>query len=107
MTDQPEGQRAPKKSDRGGDRGSFRSVRGERTSRVDKRSERSDRPREEKRSKKGSGVVRGAAAKPSREERGYTAPRGPKGAAEWAKFFEGQVEEQPFYESFKKKKKKK
>ncbi|MBQ9665947.1 MAG: DEAD/DEAH box helicase [Bacteroidaceae bacterium] len=107
VTDQPEGQRAPKKSDRGGDRGSFRSVRGERTSRVDKRSERSDRPREEKRSKKGSGVVRGAAAKPSREERGYTAPRGPKGAAEWAKFFEGQVEEQPFYESFKKKKKKK
>ena len=78
----------------------------------------------ERKPKKGSGVIRGAAAKsartakpkgkpsreerskPSREERGYTSARGPKGAAEWAKFFEGQVESQPFYETFKKKKKK-
>ena len=81
-------------------------MRGERTSRVDKRGERGERRFEDRKSKKGSGVVRGAAAKPSREERGYTAARGPKGAAEWAKFFEGQVESQPFYEAFKKKKKK-
>ena len=78
----------------------------------------------ERKPKKGSGVIRGAAAKsartakpkgkpsreerskPSREERGYTSARGPKGAAEWAKFFEGQVESQPFYETFRKKKKK-
>ena len=45
-------------------------------------------------------------AKPSREERGYTSARGPKGAQEWAKYFEGQVESQPFYEGMKKKKKK-
>ena len=78
VTDQPEGQRG------GGKKRRF----------------------EDRKPKKGSGVVRGKAAKPSREERGYTAARGPKGAAEWAKFFEGQVESQPFYESFKKKKKK-
>lgn len=47
------------------------------------------------------------ADKPSREERGYTSKRGPKGASEWAKYFEGQVESQPFYEAFGKKKKKK
>ena len=45
--------------------------------------------------------------KPSREERGYTTKRGPKGVAEWAKFFEGQVESQPFYGEFAKKSKKK
>jgi ATP-dependent RNA helicase DeaD len=45
--------------------------------------------------------------KPSREERGYTSKRGPKGAAEWAKYFEGQVESQPFYNDFQKKGKKK
>ena len=78
VTDQPEGQRGGEKK----------------------------RRFEDRKPKKGSGVVRGKAAKPSREERGYTAARGPKGAAEWAKFFEGQVESQPFYESFKKKKKK-
>ena len=103
VTDQPEGQRGGEKqgtrSKGQGARGGFRSVRGERR----------ERRSEEKKSKKGSGVIRGAAAKPakpSREERGYTAARGPKGAAEWAKFFEGQVEGQPFYETFKKKKKK-
>jgi ATP-dependent RNA helicase DeaD len=99
VTDQPEGQRGGEKKRGGKEGGGFRSVRGERN----------ERRFEEKKSKKGSGVIRGAAAKPakpSREERGYTAARGPKGAAEWAKFFEGQVEGQPFYETFKKKKKK-
>lgn len=33
--------------------------------------------------------------------------KGPKGAAEWAKYFEGQVEAQPFYDGFSKKNKKK
>lgn len=33
--------------------------------------------------------------------------KGPKGAAEWAKYFEGQVEAQPFYDGFRKKNKKK
>ena len=42
-----------------------------------------------------------------RKERGYTSKRGPKGAAEWAKYFEGQVESQPFYNDFQKKGKKK
>ena len=111
ITDQPEGQRGGerKRGDKEG-RG-FRSVRGERTNRRDNRHEREDNrfhgeKRNEKRNKKGSGVIRGTAAKPSHEELGYTEARGPKGAAEWAKFFEGQVESQPFYESFKKKKKK-
>lgn len=110
VTDQAEGQRDHGKGDGGRDKERFRSVRGERTSRVDRRGERGarrDRSFEEKKGKKGNGMVRGAAAKPSREERGYTAARGPKGAAEWAKFFEGQVESQPFYETFSKKKKKK
>ena len=107
VTDQPEGQRGGEKKRGGKEGGGFRSVRGERTSRADKRGERGERRFEDRKPKKGSGVIRGAAAsKPSREERGYTAARGPKGAAEWAKFFEGQVESQPFYESFKKKKKK-
>lgn len=99
VTDQPEGQRGGEKKHNGKEGGGFRSVRGERR----------ERRFEEKKSKKGSGVIRGAAAKPakpSREERGYSAASGPKGAAEWAKFFEGQVEGQPFYETFKKKKKK-
>ena len=91
VTDQPEGQRGCEKKRGGGNR--FQA-------------EKHQEKRPEKKSKKGSGVIRGAAAKPSREERGYTSARGPKGAAEWAKFFEGQVESQPFYENFKKKKKK-
>ena len=81
-------------------------MRGDRNRKSDGFRGHEDSRREEHKPKKGSGVIRGAAAKPSREERGYTAARGPKGAAEWAKFFEGQVESQPFYESFKKKKKK-
>ena len=107
VTDQPEGQRGGEKKRGSKEGGSFRSVRGERTSRRDDYRDRGEsRSRGERRGKKGSGVVRGAAGKPSREERGYTEARGPKGAAEWAKFFEGQVESQPFYENFKKKKKK-
>ena len=96
VTDQPEGQRAPKR---------------------ESHHEENRRSYGERKPKKGSGVIRGASAKsarttkskekPSREERGYTSARGPKGAAEWAKFFEGQVESQPFYEAFNKKKKKK
>ncbi|MBQ9363366.1 MAG: DEAD/DEAH box helicase [Bacteroidaceae bacterium] len=53
---------------------------------------------------KPAGAREGRKKKPSREERGYTAARGPKGAQEWAKYFEGQVESQPFYEQFTKKK---
>jgi ATP-dependent RNA helicase DeaD len=112
ITDQPEGQRGSGKDK---ESRNFRSVRGERTSRKDNRNHSDRNSRDERKGKKGSGVVRGASAKPakpaksgkpSREERGYTEPRGPKGASEWAKFFEGQIESQPFYEGFKKKKKK-
>ena len=107
VTDQAEGQRGGEKKRGGKEGGGFRSVRGERPTRRDNHHEHEEkRSYGEKKGKKGSGVVRGAAAKPSREERGYTSARGPKGAAEWAKFFEGQVESQPFYENFKKKKKK-
>ena len=104
VTDQPEGQRGSKKGDGGRDSGRFRSVRGERTQRGDRKSDRRDRQREERR--RGGPSKGKASGKPSREERGYTEARGPKGAAEWAKYFEGQVESQPFYENFKKKKKK-
>lgn len=45
--------------------------------------------------------------KPSREDRGYTSKRGPKGAQEWAKYFDGQIESDPFYGMFAKKKKRK
>ena len=112
ITDQPEGQRGSGKDK---ESRNFRSVRGERTSRKDNRNHSDRNSRDDRKGKKGSGVVRGASAKPakpaksgkpSREERGYTEPRGPKGASEWAKFFEGQIESQPFYEGFKKKKKK-
>lgn len=107
VTDQAEGQRGGGEKRRGGkEGGGFRSVRGERSTRRNHRREREEnRFYSEKKSRKGSGVVRGAGAKPSREERGHAEQRGPKGAAEWAKFFEGQVESQPFYENFKKKKK--
>lgn len=50
---------------------------------------------------------RAKTGKASREERGYSEKRGPKGQAEWAKYFEGQVEAQPFYNEFAKKGKKK
>ena len=116
VTDQAEGQRNGGKGAAPREKEQFRSVRGERTSRVDKRGGRGEnfrnRPFDDRKPKKGSGVVRGAsAAKPSRQDRGRTEDRGlgeahaPKGAAEWAKFFEGQVEDQPFYKMFQKKKK--
>jgi len=54
---------------------------------------------------RGAAASEGRKKKPSREERGYNAARGPKGAQEWAKYFEGQVESQPFYDIFSKKKK--
>ena len=61
--------------------------------------------RGEKKSKKGSGEVRGAAK--ARRGQDSDNARTPKGAAEWAKYFEGQVESQPFYNGFTKKKGKK
>lgn len=136
ITDQPEGQRndsgkGGRRSDKGGsrsERSASRSDRRERSGGREERRDRKDRSFEDRKARKGSGVVRGAstktergsktdkgskadrgskAGKPTREERGYSAARGPKGASEWAKFFEGQVESQPFYENFKSKKKKK
>lgn len=118
ITDQAEGQRSKTRRDKS--ESSFRSVRGERTHSDDRGkrdSRRSSRDnRDERKSKKSSGAERGASVKadtkskrtdkPSREERGYTSARGPKGAQEWAKYFEGQIESQPFYEGMKKKKKK-
>lgn len=105
VTDQAEGQRSASKEKSAG---SFRSVRGERTSRKDNRRDHSEsRSRGDRKSKKGSGAVRGASARPSRNERSHTENRSPKGAAEWTKFFESQVESQPFYDTLKKKKKKK
>ncbi|MCR5312485.1 MAG: DEAD/DEAH box helicase [Bacteroidaceae bacterium] len=61
------------------------------------------------RSKSGRSEAKSAKTtnKASREERGYTSKRGPKGASEWAKYFEGQVENQPFYKDLHKKDKKK
>lgn len=71
-----------------------RGSRDDRNTRRDK----ADKPgRSEKKGKKGSGEVRGSAK----------ADHTPKGAAEWAKYFEGQVESQPFYNGFTKKKGKK
>ena len=105
VTDQAEGQRSASKEKSAG---SFRSVRGERTSRKDNRRDHSEsRSRGDRKNKKGSGAVRGASARPSRDERSHTENRSPKGAAEWTKFFESQVESQPFYDTLKKKKKKK
>ncbi len=113
VTDQAEGQRGRRKG--GNDRGQRNEGRRERRaggydrkpSNRTSREERGGGRQDDRRQKKGSGAVRGdAASKPSREERGYTAARGPKGMAEWAKYFEGQVEGQPFYKEFKKKKKK-
>ena len=72
--------------ERGGKRDNFKSVRSQANKPASSSSESGKR-------------------KPSRAERGYTAARGPKGAQEWAKYFEGQVESQPFYAEFSKKKK--
>ena len=46
----------------------------------------------------------GTAAKPYSRKAAQPQNRGPKGAQEWAKYFEGQVESQPFYDRFTKKK---
>ncbi len=99
ITDNTEGQSA---------KGSSRRERGA----AEERSSRGGRRNDFKSVRAQAGRPAGSASesrkkKPSREERGYTAARGPKGAAEWAKYFEGQVESQPFYEKFTKKKGKK
>jgi len=100
------------KESRGG-RGD-RDSRGARGSRDSKGSRDSRDSRSDNRGKRGADrfkSVRSEAnlpkgkSKPSREERGYSSKRGPKGAAEWAKYFEGQVESQPFYGDIAKKKK--
>ena len=104
VTDQAEGQRSQPRGRGGRDEGGFRSVRGERAPRYDNGKPHKEWQREERKSKKGSGAVRGGAAK--RDDKNNTPKRTPKGAAEWAKYFEGQVESQPFYDTFKKKKKK-
>ena len=96
------GSKGSKSQDFKGGRGS-REERGSRKDKGDNRGKRgADRFKSvrSEHSKPNSG-------KPSREERGYTSKRGPKGVAEWAKFFEGQVESQPFYGEVAKKKKKK
>lgn len=96
------GSRSAKSQDFKGGRGS-RDERGSRKDKGDNRGKRgADRFKSvrSEHSKPNSG-------KPSREERGYTSKRGPKGVAEWAKFFEGQVESQPFYGEVAKKSKKK
>lgn len=80
-----------------------RDSRGSRSSRDDRRgkrgAERFKSVRSEGRSPK--------SGKSSRAERGFSEKRAPKGQAEWAKYFEGQVEAQPFYNEFAKKSKKK
>ena len=94
---------------RGGKRDDRRDERGARSRRDDRgdrgarggRSERSERG-----SRKGKDEVRGKASKESRRK-GGDEPKSPRGAAEWAKYFEGQVESQPFYDGFRKKGKKK
>ena len=93
------GSRSAKSQDFKGGRGS-RDERGSRKDKGDNRGKRGADRFKSVRSEPNSG-------KPSREERGYTSKRGPKGVAEWAKFFEGQVESQPFYGEVAKKSKKK
>lgn len=67
-------------------------------------SERSDR--NEKGGRKGKEDMRSAKGSRRGSDNGSDT-KGPKGAAEWAKYFEGQVEAQPFYDGFRKKNKKK
>ena len=96
------GSRSAKSQDFKGGRGS----RDERGSRKDKGNNRGKRGADRFKSVR-SEHSKPNSGKPSREERGYTSKRGPKGVAEWAKFFEGQVESQPFYGEVAKKSKKK
>ena len=67
-------------------------------------SERSDR--NERGGRKGKEDMRSAKGSRRSSDNG-SETKGPKGAAEWAKYFEGQVEAQPFYDGFRKKNKKK
>ncbi len=101
-----------------GSRGSRESKeskgRDSRDSRKSRESRESRNTRSDNRGKRGADRFKSVrserskpSGKPSREERGYTSKRGPKGAAEWAKYFEGQVESQPFYNDVAKKNKKK
>ena len=87
--------------------GGSRRDRGAAESRGGRAGRRSDFKSVRSQAGKPAGASEGRKKKPSREERGYTAARGPKGAQEWAKYFEGQVESQPFYEQFSKKGKRK
>ena len=66
--------------------------------------------KEESRSRKDEGRGKKAEGRRQKEEgrrKKEEKPSHPKGAKEWAKYFEGQVESQPFYNEFAKKKKKK
>lgn len=67
-------------------------------------SERSDR--NERGGRKGKEDMRSAKGSRRGSDNGSDT-KGTKGAAEWAKYFEGQVEAQPFYDGFRKKNKKK
>ena len=109
---------ASQNDDFGGGRNSSR--RGERKERNDRkprgeREERRERP--DRRGTRGKSrnedpcvnvrkKGRGAAAERNRRNDRENEGRAPKGLPEWAKFFEGQVIDQPFYSEFTKKKKK-
>lgn len=97
--------RSGKGSDSKDSRGSRDSRRDSRDSREDRRGRRSGERFKSVRSD--AHQPAGRPKRSSRAERGYSEKRGPKGAAEWSKYFEGQVESQPFYGEFAKKKKKK
>lgn len=104
ITDQPEGQREGRSSKGRASRRDEAKNEGRR----DRRAGGYDRrERDDRKSRDEGRGAKSKTAKPSREERGYANKRGPKGASEWAKYFEGQVEDQPFYDAFSKKKKKK
>ncbi len=108
VTDQAEGQREGRSSRRDRKAGGYDRNNGD--GRTERGRRKGDRERDGRRSERDNaprGKGKKAAGKPTREERGYAAKRGPKGAAQWAKYFEGQIEEQPFYQDFAKKKKKK
>ena len=102
---------APQNDDFGG-KGGRRSERKGRNEREERR-ERQDRRGTRGKSRNEDPFVnvrkkgRGAAAERNRRNDRENEGRAPKGLPEWAKFFEGQVIEQPFYSDFTKKKKKK
>ena len=70
-----------------------------------KRSERQQHPAERRMEKKSKRQPRQQDDNPFPPD--YPFPKNKKGRPEWAQFFEGQVEDQPFYGQFTKKKKKK